>query len=221
MGPTWGPPGANRTQVAPILAPWTLLPGMYFDQFLRSVTICVKKTIFLREFIQLFSSLQISNLSPECHYDWLIYLLKNRWKMIHYWNHSAVQYYADSNVIAVNMPVFSGRDSDSYTRLYLYLYGKVCGRCDAYTNWFKHKMSMWIYILSQWFIIVTSALSKFILVAPLHCIYRRQLSLHHFSHHWLSWLLIYTHATCSANRCLYWDTKYNAIGTGFCIYLRR
>ena len=27
MGPTWGPHGADRTQVGPILAPWTLLSG--------------------------------------------------------------------------------------------------------------------------------------------------------------------------------------------------
>ena len=28
MGPTWGPPGADRTQVGPMLAPWTLLSGL-------------------------------------------------------------------------------------------------------------------------------------------------------------------------------------------------
>ena len=28
MGPTWGPYGADRTQVGPILAPWTLLSGI-------------------------------------------------------------------------------------------------------------------------------------------------------------------------------------------------
>ena len=28
MGPTWGPSGADRTQVGPMLAPWTLLYGM-------------------------------------------------------------------------------------------------------------------------------------------------------------------------------------------------
>ena len=28
MGPTWGPSGADRTQVGPMLAPWTLLSGM-------------------------------------------------------------------------------------------------------------------------------------------------------------------------------------------------
>ena len=27
MGPTWGPPGAVRTQVGPMLVPWTLLSG--------------------------------------------------------------------------------------------------------------------------------------------------------------------------------------------------
>ena len=27
IGPTWGPPGADRTQVDPMLAPWTLLSG--------------------------------------------------------------------------------------------------------------------------------------------------------------------------------------------------
>ena len=28
MGPTWGPPGANRTQVGPMMAPWSLLSGL-------------------------------------------------------------------------------------------------------------------------------------------------------------------------------------------------
>ena len=28
MGPAWGPSGADRTQVGPMLAPWTLLSGM-------------------------------------------------------------------------------------------------------------------------------------------------------------------------------------------------
>ena len=28
MGPTWGPSGAVRSQVGPMLAPWTLLSGM-------------------------------------------------------------------------------------------------------------------------------------------------------------------------------------------------
>ena len=30
MWPTWGPPGSCRSQVGPMLAPWTLLSGMLF-----------------------------------------------------------------------------------------------------------------------------------------------------------------------------------------------
>ena len=29
MGPTWGQSGADRTQAGPVLAPWTLLSGIY------------------------------------------------------------------------------------------------------------------------------------------------------------------------------------------------
>ena len=29
MGPTWGPSGTDRTQVGPMLAPWTLLSGQW------------------------------------------------------------------------------------------------------------------------------------------------------------------------------------------------
>ena len=31
MGPTWGPPGADRAQVGPMLAPWTLLSGLLLE----------------------------------------------------------------------------------------------------------------------------------------------------------------------------------------------
>ena len=30
MGPTWGPSGADRTQVGPMMVPWTLLSGIQF-----------------------------------------------------------------------------------------------------------------------------------------------------------------------------------------------
>ena len=32
VGPTWVPPGADRTQVGHMLAPWTLLSGLFYDQ---------------------------------------------------------------------------------------------------------------------------------------------------------------------------------------------
>ena len=31
MGPTWGPFGSDRTQLSPLLAPWTLLSGLLFS----------------------------------------------------------------------------------------------------------------------------------------------------------------------------------------------
>ena len=33
MGPTWGPSRADRTQVGPMLAPWTLLSGYLFSKY--------------------------------------------------------------------------------------------------------------------------------------------------------------------------------------------
>ena len=40
MGPTWGPSGANRTHVGPMLAPWTLLSGStrYIEALLHSAS---------------------------------------------------------------------------------------------------------------------------------------------------------------------------------------
>ena len=32
MGPTWGPPGSCRPQMGPMLAPWTLLSGMFCSE---------------------------------------------------------------------------------------------------------------------------------------------------------------------------------------------
>ena len=35
MGPTWGPSGAERTQVGPMVAPWTLLSGLICIQLTK------------------------------------------------------------------------------------------------------------------------------------------------------------------------------------------
>ena len=45
MGPIWGPSGADRTQVGPMLAPWTLLSGN--TQFIRlhRIYICITQRI--------------------------------------------------------------------------------------------------------------------------------------------------------------------------------
>ena len=38
-GPTWGPSGADRTQVGPMLAPWTLLSGVTYGQACRTAKV--------------------------------------------------------------------------------------------------------------------------------------------------------------------------------------
>ena len=40
MGPTWGPPGANRTQMGSMLAPWTLLSGLYQWYLKQNTVVC-------------------------------------------------------------------------------------------------------------------------------------------------------------------------------------
>ena len=36
IGPTWGPSGADRTQLGPMLAPWTLLSGLLWSQVIAT-----------------------------------------------------------------------------------------------------------------------------------------------------------------------------------------
>ena len=43
MGPTWGTSGADRTQVCPISAPWTLLSGQFTTWRLEPVQFLTKK----------------------------------------------------------------------------------------------------------------------------------------------------------------------------------
>ena len=39
MGPTWGPSGADKTQVGPMLAPWTLLSGWLCFGYINGISI--------------------------------------------------------------------------------------------------------------------------------------------------------------------------------------
>ena len=56
MGPTWGPSGADRTQVGPMLAPWTLLSGY----------ICLKHL-----WKQWRPSTRTVAETPGCHNTWI------------------------------------------------------------------------------------------------------------------------------------------------------
>ena len=46
MGPTWGPFGADRTQVGPMLDPWTLLSGVIFQVSARRQYLCKSCEIY-------------------------------------------------------------------------------------------------------------------------------------------------------------------------------
>ena len=48
MGPTWGPTRADRTQVGPMLAPWTLLSGFIFKTYISHLPWYRKQYSFRR-----------------------------------------------------------------------------------------------------------------------------------------------------------------------------
>ena len=47
MEPTWGPPGSCRPQMGPMLASWTLLSGICFDVFIRTIVNCYSVPLYL------------------------------------------------------------------------------------------------------------------------------------------------------------------------------
>ena len=55
MGPTWGPSGADRTQVGPMLAPWTLLSGRGIVVVLTSLSRPRHKNVNWPKCAKLFS----------------------------------------------------------------------------------------------------------------------------------------------------------------------
>ena len=48
MGPTWGPSGADRTQVGPMLPPWTLLFELFFISF-QDLRLCCMSLLLIEE----------------------------------------------------------------------------------------------------------------------------------------------------------------------------
>ena len=81
MGPTWGPSGADRTQVGPMLVPWTLLSGnenasLFYGIYCMSGVFCQKKV----------SRTRTSNYIPQylwdvitCRCPWYLLLAQHSW----------------------------------------------------------------------------------------------------------------------------------------------
>ena len=69
MGPTWGPSGADRTQVGPMLAPWTLLlgtPKLYFV-VICYVWIYYHLQLMISIYINILLSNQLTQVWPVHH----------------------------------------------------------------------------------------------------------------------------------------------------------
>ena len=75
MGPTWGPPGADRTQVGPILAPWTLLSGKAFP---GGIPIDLSVVVYGRCLTQLMLMNMINSSPP-----WTKWPLRRRYFEMH------------------------------------------------------------------------------------------------------------------------------------------
>ena len=58
MGPTWGPSGASRTEVGPMLAPWTLLT--------RKAEVLIKHALRIAKAIHVSFQLQTKYPMPYC-----------------------------------------------------------------------------------------------------------------------------------------------------------
>ena len=85
MGPTWGPPGSCRPQMGPMLAPWTLLSGLFISvarQTGNSVlflsvlywTLCAVLEILLYTYISILSIQPDFN---HVHHILLLVLVRN------------------------------------------------------------------------------------------------------------------------------------------------
>ena len=72
MGPTWGPSGADRTQVGPMLAPWTLLSGYLCSTIATHRTLDIialsKAQIEIHVFISMVSINQTATVMQLCTY---------------------------------------------------------------------------------------------------------------------------------------------------------
>ena len=87
MGPTWGPAGADRTQVGPMLAPWTLLSGTPHAFSRRVVLKCCE---VLANFASHISAPYCPTLQP-----WFCFILTN------IANHSCAPYWPTLQTTAV------------------------------------------------------------------------------------------------------------------------
>ena len=78
MGPTWGPSGADRSQVGPMLAPWTWLSGGFTSLAPRKYD-CNLKGVIKKRIKIYMSSIVFLNSSCEIALDKTCLMLSRYW----------------------------------------------------------------------------------------------------------------------------------------------
>ena len=123
MRPTWGPPGADRSQVGPVLAPWTLLSGVITNVFgsllmIRNITAMKRNCRQVDTKFDITWILTISVATRDEHvvsmtmfqYEttmllyWLSSCFHAAWICIPWWRHQMDTYSALLAICAGNSP---------------------------------------------------------------------------------------------------------------------
>ena len=129
MGPTWDPPGADRTQVGPILAPWTLLSGCFYI-----------KTVF--------PGIQVPDINvrrrENVSYLW--------WEFLYLYTHKTVSLYWECTSISEWFShVMRGIHNDCKCSIKIeWFYGWVChGKLIRLCIQLKRLLPEWAYLASK------------------------------------------------------------------------
>ena len=117
MGPIWGPSGADRTQVGPRLAPWTLLSGI--------ASICHKREIESHKHVEVLlnvfycvSVILFFIVHNLVRYDYVLHprYLNLRFFFLGYPVHTCVQRCNDINLQSVQSTFLPNRPMSSHVR---------------------------------------------------------------------------------------------------------
>ena len=102
MGPTWGPPGAGRTQEGPMLAPWILLSEINTRWSLIQVS-CLNSNTHsaLCTHIASYNLCIIYSVIPRIRLEWTLYR-ELQWIAIHILKHSRYMALLGWNYIFLN-----------------------------------------------------------------------------------------------------------------------
>ena len=105
MGPTWGPSGADRTQVGPMLAPWTLLSGWLIDIlhgcFFRWDLFMINQKVNYENFVGKLI-IYTTTMMTSCCVLWFIF--SNLWNVFDRCSFSLIIFVSQASVGVIGIP---------------------------------------------------------------------------------------------------------------------